>query len=52
METANAFDMLILPILQWFAGIFATLPILHGIRVGIGRLFGRPARAEARHAGR
>jgi hypothetical protein len=46
METANAFDMLILPMLQWCAGTVATLPVLHGIRVVIGKLFGDSDRAE------
>lgn len=47
METANAFDMLILPMLQWFAGAIATFPILHGIRVAVGSLFAAPGRAQA-----
>jgi hypothetical protein len=46
METANAFDMLVLPVLQWFAGIVATFPILHGIRVGLGRLFSESKSGE------
>jgi hypothetical protein len=49
METANAFDMLVLPVLQWFAGIFVTFPLLHGIRVGLGRLFEKP---ESGHVSR
>jgi hypothetical protein len=46
METANAFDVLILPILQSFAWIFATFPILHGIRVAIGNQLRQQGRAE------
>jgi hypothetical protein len=52
METANAFDVLILPILQCFAWMMATFPILHGLRVGIGNLIRQPRRAEAGHASR
>ncbi len=52
METANAFDMLILPMLQWFACTIATLPILHGIRVAIGNLLAPTGRADAGHASR
>jgi hypothetical protein len=52
METANAFDMLVLPMLQWFAGVFVTFPILHGIRVGIGQLIAQPDRAESGHVSR
>jgi hypothetical protein len=50
METANAFDILILPILQSLAWVFATFPILHGIRVAVGRQLaqhGRPEGAKA-----
>ena len=46
METANAFDMLILPMLQCTAGMFVTFPILHGIRVGLGRMFGGSGRRD------
>lgn len=46
METANAFDMLILPMLQWCAGTVATLPVLRGIWVGIGKLFAGSEPAE------
>jgi hypothetical protein len=52
MEPGNAFDMLILPMLQWFAGTIATLPILHGIRVGFGRLIGQPGRPEPARSSR
>jgi hypothetical protein len=52
METSNAFDVLIVPILQGFAGIFATFPILHGIRVAVGNHFRRQGRPEAAEAPR
>jgi hypothetical protein len=44
MDTGNAFDMLILPIIQCMAGIFATFPILHGMQVGIDHLRGGAGR--------
>jgi hypothetical protein len=44
MDTTNAFDLLVLPILQWFVGIFSAFPILHGLRVGLGRWLGGPTR--------
>ena len=52
MESANAFDMLILPMLQWFAGIFATFPILHGVRVGLGRIVAQTGSAKSDPAAR
>ena len=48
MESANAFDMLILPILQYFAGIVASFSILQGIGVGLGRLLEGPGRRQTR----
>lgn len=45
MDPANAFDVLILPILQCTAGIFATFPILHGMQVGLDQLFGTSRRS-------
>jgi len=42
METANAFDMLILPILQTFAATFVAFPLLHGIRLTLGWCFDSP----------
>ena len=47
MDSANAFDMLILPIFQCTAGIFATFPILHGLQVGLSQWFGHPVRRES-----
>ena len=47
METANAFDMLISPMLQWFVGIMAALPILQAARIGVSRLFSKPAQVDA-----
>jgi hypothetical protein len=52
VETANAFDMLISPILQWFAGMIAALPILQALRFGVDRLFAKPANARAGRIGR
>jgi hypothetical protein len=52
METANAFDMLVLPMLQCFAGAFVTFPILHGIRVGLSRMFGESTDHETGSASR
>lgn len=38
MQNANAFDLLILPILQCSVMSFAILSVLHGFRVGLAGL--------------
>ena len=46
MESANALDMLILPLFQCTAGIFAAFGVIHLIQVAFGRLFGPETRDE------
>lgn len=40
MAATNAFDLLILPVLQWSGGIYATFALIRLALVGFARLFG------------
>jgi hypothetical protein len=48
MQTANAYNMLILPMLQYTLGIIATFSILHWIGAGVGRLVGQTNHRDTR----
>ena len=55
METSNAFYMLILPVLQCTAGIFAAFAMIHLVRVVSGWLYSaaigpEPSRLDERSA--
>ncbi len=52
MGTANAFNMLILPVLESTAGIFAVFAMIHLLRVAFGRLRATESAPEPRRLGK
>ena len=44
MATTNAFDLLILPMIEWTVGVYAACALIRLVQIGIGRLIGSSER--------